>query len=691
MDTTTTLLIVLLILIAVCIAGNAYYFFVFKKKTSLFTLSKSKVRKFLPFFNVALLLIALGIIGYVFAMPASVVSTSIKSGEAWKNYDDPFVVVFDRPINKAKTQLAFSKEIKGEWKYEKANALDIFKRKAVFSPIETLLPEEKVVFTSSSKPLLLSKSASFSSDFISGTSQPKIFISDDIKDRQNVNPSQEIVIDLPDVNPHAFLLNYESTPALVYKDERLDDVKIKVTHDIPFKNGEAYDFKVFITPVTYNTKTFEVLTKGEKKEVSAIKFTAAPTPNIKAVSPKGENVLSSEQVTVEFDQEMNKESVEKGLKFEPAIEGTYEWNPESTFVTFKPSKTLNKDTSYKISLHKDIQSIYGAKLVQTLNVLGATTEAAQAPTEESKEFTFKTIGSVGVARTSPVSNSSNVDINTSFSVTFTQAVDKASAESKISINPSVPGKFSWNDSTVTFKPDKALEYSKRYTVTVAAGVKSIDGLDFKSNYQFNFTTKTNTVILNAPVINQSYAFSCNVTAAAIALRYKGTNVSPNDVYNAIPKQSVPKKDGFWGNPHLGFVGNINGPDGYGVYWGPLANAINGFRSGSAEIKSGWNVTDLLREIDKGNPSIVYWQNGYANPTRLSWKSYDANGNVVTINGVNGMHSEVVIGYVGSPENPSQIIISDPWASRWGNRYRYINVGSFKGLWGYFNNTAVVVR
>ena len=51
-----------------------------------------------------------------------------------------------------------------------------------------------------------------------------------------------------------------------------------------------------------------------------------------------------------------------------------------------------------------------------------------------------------------------------------------------------------------------------------------------------------------------------------------------------------------------------------------------------------------------------------------------------------MHSEVVVGFKGSVDNPSVIIVNDPWRGR-----LYYSRSTFEWNWRRsFNNTAVVV-
>jgi uncharacterized protein YvpB len=203
------------------------------------------------------------------------------------------------------------------------------------------------------------------------------------------------------------------------------------------------------------------------------------------------------------------------------------------------------------------------------------------------------------------------------------------------------------------------------------------------------------VLIRVPIIEQPEQYACNVTATAIVLGYHGVSVDPMAIYEVLPKQNVKQENGYWGNPNLGYVGNIygefggDGTKGYGVHWDPIHQYISQYRP--AEVKRDWDIKSMLEEVRNGHVSIIWWQNGAEDPTPLVWKTYDANGNTVEINAVNAMHSVVVIGYLGSPESPSKIIVSDPWASRWDMRYAYYDIPQFARLWSYYQNTAVLVR
>jgi uncharacterized protein YvpB len=79
--------------------------------------------------------------------------------------------------------------------------------------------------------------------------------------------------------------------------------------------------------------------------------------------------------------------------------------------------------------------------------------------------------------------------------------------------------------------------------------------------------------------------------------------------------------------------------------------------------------------------MIWGQNGWASPVWRNWNSPTG-----TVNALNGMHSEVVVGFIGSSDNPTHIITNDPWRGR-----RTVTVAQFNAVWGYFNYTAIVAN
>src|SRR5690606_19646403 len=96
------------------------------------------------------------------------------------------------------------------------------------------------------------------------------------------------------------------------------------------------------------------------------------------------------------------------------------------------------------------------------------------------------------------------------------------------------------------------------------------------------------------------------------------------------------------------------------------------------VKSGWTLAEVCAEIEKGNPIVTWGQNGWSTDTPRNWTATD--GTYIT--GFSGMHSVVMIGCEGDPNNPTYIYIQDPWR-KWGNK---LTAAEMLRRWAYFGNT-----
>jgi len=184
-----------------------------------------------------------------------------------------------------------------------------------------------------------------------------------------------------------------------------------------------------------------------------------------------------------------------------------------------------------------------------------------------------------------------------------------------------------------------------------------------------------TVKLKTQFHRQEHSLSCEVAALKMALSVKGMNPSESELIRQLPWQPM------WGNPHQGFVGDINGgmlKTGYGVYWKPIAKIAQRYRP--AEAFEHWSVQRLASEIQRGNPVVVW---GYVGSgKRRFWRAPDG----TPIWGVSGEHARTVIGFAGSVTNPQGFFLLDPIYGE-----IYWNTKSLQSNWAPFGNAGVVIR
>jgi Tol biopolymer transport system component len=105
---------------------------------------------------------------------------------------------------------------------------------------------------------------------------------------------------------------------------------------------------------------------------------------------------------------------------------------------------------------------------------------------------------LSVDRVSPA-DGGQPSATTAIRVTFTEPVDRASAETRFRIEPASEGAFSWpGDDTLVFSPAEPLTPSRTYVVTVGPGVVSQRGRRMRRAESWSFTPRGSSVLYLAP-------------------------------------------------------------------------------------------------------------------------------------------------------------------------------------------------
>ncbi len=601
--------------------------------------------------NCVLLITILVLLDFLFGPGAQVVKTYPSQESFLDSYTKPITILFDRPIKKEDLQINMSEDIEGDWEYEKSISWLPFVRQIKFTPKESFFPDEniKIYLVNFNKQDV----GEYPLDFYSAK-LPKIVGITPSDLSKDVMTDTDITI-LLDKNTDNYVdWEFEITPKVEFETKEIDKNEYKLTPKEKLKQTTKYTISAYRTAQKYNIKTGEVVGQGEKVKVHESSFSTVKAPLIESFKPVGLSVLPDEVIEVVFDEPMNQADVESSFSIEPETSGTSEWLDERTF-RFTP-EALEKETAYKVTFAKGIRSKSGGTV------------------EDDVVFEFETIGKVKVAWITPTGGAQNIDINTSITVGFDQEVDHNSAIDHFSVSPTINGNFTWTDNkTLVFKPSSTLSYNTTYNVTLSPGVKTVHGLDSVENFQYGFTTRDNTFILSVNRIVQSNSFGCNAAATAMILNYKGRSVGEYDVINNAG--SGPQGTRASGaNPHKGWVSD------YGLYWEPIISYAQSLGL-SAQVHQNWNITDMLKEVQKGNPVLVWWQNGVSGSYPISWTASDG----TSIFAVHGMHAGVVIGYKGTPEAPIEIYFLDSW---WYSGIATRTVNTFDYFWSTWNGNSV---
>lgn len=585
--------------------------------------------------------------------------------ENLRSYEEPLVIVFDRPINSKIVQPYIFPEIEGEWKTVAVNDwMPWSKRRLEFHPKESMFPSKVFVYYAGITDVFdYTEKWEYGIDAYSVPSADVVSVSpeNNFKDYP-VDGNIEIGLDIPAGRSIEWDLKVK--PKAKYTVNYDDPSKIRLEFTKLLEQNTNYTFELYKIPVRYSTETGDVIERGEKELVKKTRFKTVKAPLVKSFSPKGDIVDIDSEIKVVFDDPMDQEQVQNAFTIDPKVEGKISWANKRTFI-FTPRVNLSKDTTYNITFGKGIRS------------------TIDGFTEKQLVHSFSTIGKVRVIGFFP--QSSSTAVGTSINVTFDQPVDHASAQSKFSISPNSSGTFSWSGNMMVFNPNGNLGFSSTYTVTINSGVKTVKGLDSNRAFSYSFTTEPEVFILNVPVYYQQLRYSCNLVSARMALAYRGTYISTDTAYSRINKDNTPynANNNTWGNPNSGYVGDIYGVNkGYGVYWYPLAAMINASGRGTT-VKTGWNRKDALQAVKDGNPVVIWAHNGYSYAgDNISWNTSAG----TYIYAISGMHSYVLKGWEGPIDNPTYIWLNDP------NRGSYrVTRAYFDSLWGFFSNSAVVVH
>lgn len=592
-----------------------------------------------------LLIVLAGVVSWFtfFVRPNVVVTTPVRGG--YMNSGEQVVEIeFDLPFDEDNIKFNVSPDVEGEWVFEDASTLLPFKRKAKFYIKESFFPgSEVVIYVTGLRQWWSSGQDHEHAVEFHSPKIPNIVSVIPGNLSENIPVDSEVLVEYDSPVGEFVDMKIEIDPVVDFDLEENGGNSYALKFDESLGQDQEYNVDIYRTLRSYDVESGEDIKTGDTENIKTVIFKTVTTPLVGSYSPKGSSVLADSVIKVVFDQSMDHDSVESHFSIEPSVEGEITWEDEKIFI-LTPKNPLKKETKFEVLFEKGILSEYSGV------------------TEEDISIKFETIGRAAVSSISPVSGSYGMDPkSTNVVVAFNQNVDHVSAQQHFSISPAVAGSFAWDGNSLIYYTAGKINYSTRYTVSVSAGVKTIDGLDSTENFSYYFVTRDNIFTLSVPWYKQQESFTCNIAATKMALAYRGVYVSESQIKSAI---------GTGGDPNVNWV-----PD-YGVHWGPIASYIGNYRSVS--VKSGWNVAALAKEVEKGNPVIVWWYNRYSQPAGSFTLESGATG-------YTGMHSEVVRGFIGDSSNPTSLMTNDPWRGQ-----LTYGQSSFVSTWGYLGYTAIVV-
>ena len=106
----------------------------------------------------------------------------------------------------------------------------------------------------------------------------------------------------------------------------------------------------------------------------------------------------------------------------------------------------------------------------------------------ARRWAFQTTGIFRITSTLPADETTSVPTNTGIEIAFSYEVHAADMDDYFTIEPEVAGRFQKFRNTVVFIPDFWLQEATVYTITVKAGLPSVDGAKLTESVSFKFKT-----------------------------------------------------------------------------------------------------------------------------------------------------------------------------------------------------------
>ncbi len=144
--------------------------------------------------------------------------------------------------------------------------------------------------------------------------------------------------------------------------------------------------------------------------------------------------------------------------------------------SFKIEKSKSKEADYLLSFNEPLEKekIYNFQYL----------EEGKAPLS----FAFQTESGLKIISSNIAQDAYAVPVESGIEITFNQELDRESVfEENFRISPEVTGKFIKVGNTYSFIPDR-LQYNAEYNITVAKGLKSLEGDVLEEDYSLKFHT-----------------------------------------------------------------------------------------------------------------------------------------------------------------------------------------------------------
>lgn len=168
--------------------------------------------------------------------------------------------------------------------------------------------------------------------------------------------------------------------------------------------------------------------------------------------------------------------------------------------------------------------------------------------------------------------------------------------------------------------------------------------------------------LSVPIFNQlsdpPLEFGCEVTALSMLLSYYEYDYDKNKLAEMINKEPYQDKEGLFGNPDLGFVGDMTGEkSGMSVNVEPIYELSKEIVTEPYEVinSTGSDLDSLLDVIQTGSPVWVIVTTDYKTPKSTDFIDWETRNGMKKI--LPNHHAAVISGF-----DSENVFLSDPYGT-----------------------------
>ena len=191
-------------------------------------------------------------------------------------------------------------------------------------------------------------------------------------------------------------------------------------------------------------------------------------------------------------------------------------------------------------------------------------------------------------------------------------------------------------------------------------------------------------MITAPIISQfpELKSGCEITTLAMMLQYYGINESK---LSLLPEMKYDKtayivdsndKITFWGNPNVGFVGDITGREkGFGIYHTALIDLLKKYIPSAVDL-TGKSFETLEDKIEEGIPVEVWTTIHYQDS--VEWMVWDTG--LGPIKTTLSEHAVLLVGY-----DKDNVYVNDPYT---GLSQVKVNKALFIRTWEMMDKQAI---